>query len=81
MVVYAVRLFNTPKNFNEYHLVREHTLLELLDKVNSEILAIAYLNGITDIQQIFVPLENTELPLSKFCPRLSYEAKALTKKI
>lgn len=81
MVVYAVRLFNTSKNFNEYHLVREHTLLEVFDKVNSEILAIAYLNGVTDIQQIFVPLDNTELPLSRFCPRLSYEAKSLTKKI
>jgi len=81
MVVYAVRLFNTSKNFNEYHLVREHTLLGLLDKVNSEILAIAYLNGVTDIQQIFVPLENTKLPLNIFCPKLSYEAKSLTKKI
>jgi hypothetical protein len=77
MLVYAVRLFNSTAKFDEYMLVSGNTVSEVLEYVNAAVYSIAFFNGITDIQQLLVPMQEVANNLSTFCAKESFNAGRL----
>lgn len=81
MLIYALRLFNTAAQYDEYHIVHSESMLDILDHTSALVQAAYYFNGVSNLQQILKPLNNEKAPLSTFDPKLSFEAGALVKRI
>lgn len=81
MLIYALRLFNTAAQYDEYHIIYSDSMLDILEHTSALVQAAYYFNGVSDLQQILKPLNSVKAPLSGFDPKLSFEVGALVKRI